>query len=191
MRLKALNFDNFDNSHNSFLFHWFFMWKMDPMADFDIRLVYALPPRDSTLQYTKFVHLWNNFPCIITLVICIHVRYVLFIYIFINIYITVLLYICLHCSKSIIHISNLTYLDIYIYTVYTLYTLCILEQICYRWMKGVLDKIDGREVSHIPHFLTWAPNKCSTLNIHFKARPRKCFLALIIAYMHFLFWSGN
>ena len=44
------------------IFHWFFMWKMDP-----IRLVFILPPRDSTLQYKRCVHLWNNFPCIITL----------------------------------------------------------------------------------------------------------------------------
>ena len=46
----------------------FFMWKMDPMSGFDIRLVFTLPPRDSTLQYKRCVHLWNNFPCIATLV---------------------------------------------------------------------------------------------------------------------------
>ena len=45
----------------------FFMWKMDPMSGFDIRLVFTLPPRDSTMQYKRCVHLWNNFPCIITL----------------------------------------------------------------------------------------------------------------------------
>ena len=50
------------------IFHWFFMWKMDPMSGFDIRLVFTLPPKDSTLQYKKCVHLWNNFPCISTLV---------------------------------------------------------------------------------------------------------------------------
>ena len=68
-RLKALNFHNFDNSHNSFLwpFLWFFMWKMDPMSGFAIRLVFTLPPRDSTLQYKICLHLWKNFPCIITL----------------------------------------------------------------------------------------------------------------------------
>ena len=45
-----------------------FMWKMDPMSSgFDIRLVFTLPLRDSTLQYKRYVHLWNNFPCIITL----------------------------------------------------------------------------------------------------------------------------
>ena len=49
------------------IFHWFFMWKMDPMSGFDILLVFTLPPRDSTLQYKRCVHLWNNFPCIITL----------------------------------------------------------------------------------------------------------------------------
>ena len=49
------------------IFHWFFMWKMDHMSDFDIRLVFTLPPRDSTLQYKGCLHLWNNFPCIITL----------------------------------------------------------------------------------------------------------------------------
>ena len=42
----------------------FFMWKMDPMSGFGIRLVFTLPPRDSTLQYKRCVHFWNNFPCI-------------------------------------------------------------------------------------------------------------------------------
>ena len=46
------------------IFHWFFMWKMDPMSGCDIRLVFYFPPRDSTLQYKRCVHLWNNFPCI-------------------------------------------------------------------------------------------------------------------------------
>ena len=69
-RIKAFNFVNFDNSHNSFLwpeyFIDFFMWKMDPMSGCNIRLVFTLPPRDSSLQYKRCVHLWNNFPCIIT-----------------------------------------------------------------------------------------------------------------------------
>ena len=43
------------------------MWKMDPMSGFDIRLVFTLQPGDSTLQYKRCVHLWNNIPCIITL----------------------------------------------------------------------------------------------------------------------------
>ena len=43
------------------------MWKMDPMLDFDIRLVFTLPPRDSTLQYKRCVFFWNNFPCITSL----------------------------------------------------------------------------------------------------------------------------
>ena len=43
------------------------MWKMDPMSGFDIRLVFTLPPRDSTLQYKRCIHLWNNVTCIITL----------------------------------------------------------------------------------------------------------------------------
>ena len=49
------------------IFHWFFMWEMDPMSGFGIRLVFTLPPRDSTLQYKRCKHLWNNFPCIKTL----------------------------------------------------------------------------------------------------------------------------
>ena len=44
-----------------------FMWKMDPMSGFSILLVFTLPPRDSTLQYKRCAHLWNNFPCIKTL----------------------------------------------------------------------------------------------------------------------------
>ena len=43
---------------------------MDPMSGFDIRPVFTLPPRDSTLQYKRCVHLGNNFPCIITLCKC-------------------------------------------------------------------------------------------------------------------------
>ena len=50
------------------IFHYFFfMWKMDPMSGFNFRLVFTLPRRDSTLQYKRCVHLWNNFSCIITL----------------------------------------------------------------------------------------------------------------------------
>ena len=64
-RLKALNFDNFDNWHNSFLWPEYFidsfMWTVDPMLGFDIRLVFTLPFRDSTLQYKRCVHLWNTF----------------------------------------------------------------------------------------------------------------------------------
>ena len=45
----------------------FFMWKMDPMSGFDIRLVFTLPPRDSTLQYKRCVHFWKNFPYITSL----------------------------------------------------------------------------------------------------------------------------
>ena len=46
------------------IFHWLFMWKMDPISGFDICLVFTLPPRDSTLQYKRCVHFWNNFHCI-------------------------------------------------------------------------------------------------------------------------------
>jgi len=66
--VKSIKFDNFDNSHNSFLwpeyFIDFFMWKMNPMSGCNIRLVYTLPPWDSTLQYKRCEHFWNNFPCI-------------------------------------------------------------------------------------------------------------------------------
>ena len=41
---------------------------MYPISGFDIRLVFTLPPRDSTLQYKRCVCLWNNFPCIIILI---------------------------------------------------------------------------------------------------------------------------
>ena len=44
-----------DNSHNSFLWPEYFidvfMWKLDPMSGCDIRLVFTLQPRDSTLQF--------------------------------------------------------------------------------------------------------------------------------------------
>ena len=46
------------------IFHRFFMWKMDPISGFDIPLVFTLLPRDSTLQYKRCVHFWNNFPCL-------------------------------------------------------------------------------------------------------------------------------
>ena len=72
-RIKALNFENFDNSQNRFLWPEYvivFMWKMDLMSGCDIRLVFTLPPRDSTLHYKRCVHLWNKFPCIIALTLC-------------------------------------------------------------------------------------------------------------------------
>ena len=46
--------------------------KMDSMSDCDVRLVFTLQPKDSTLQYKKYIHLWNNFPCISTMIIKIH-----------------------------------------------------------------------------------------------------------------------
>ena len=49
------------------IFHRLFLWKWIPCQAVTIRLVFTFPPKDSTLQYKKFVHLWNNFPCIITL----------------------------------------------------------------------------------------------------------------------------
>ena len=61
-RLKALNFDNFDNSHNSFLRPEQFpktriFVKMDSMSGFDIHFVlHYRPARDSTLQYKRCVH---------------------------------------------------------------------------------------------------------------------------------------
>ena len=60
------------------IFHWIFMWwKMDPKSGFDIRLVFTLPPSDSTLQYKRCVHFWNNFPCIKSLykTITMHILY--------------------------------------------------------------------------------------------------------------------
>jgi len=45
------------------LYIFYSLW-MDPMSGFDIRLVFTLPPSDSTLQYKTCVHFWNNFPCI-------------------------------------------------------------------------------------------------------------------------------
>ena len=44
-----------------------FMWKMNPMSGWNIRLVFTLPPRDSTLQYKRCVHFENNFPGITSL----------------------------------------------------------------------------------------------------------------------------
>ena len=43
------------------------MWKKDPMSGLDICLVFTLAPRESTLQYKRCVHFWNNFPCITSL----------------------------------------------------------------------------------------------------------------------------
>ena len=50
------------------IFHGIFLGKMDPLSGFNIRLVFTLPPRDSTLQYKRCVHLWINFFCTITLI---------------------------------------------------------------------------------------------------------------------------
>ena len=69
--VKSIKFDNFDNSHNSFLWPEYFidflMKKMDPMSGFNNRLLFTLPSRDSKLQYIRCVHFWNNFPCITSL----------------------------------------------------------------------------------------------------------------------------
>ena len=44
-----------------------FYVKDRPMSGCNIRLVVTLPPRDSTLQYKRCVHFWNNFLCITSL----------------------------------------------------------------------------------------------------------------------------
>ena len=41
---------------------------MDHMSGCDIRRVFTFPTKDSTLQYKKCVHFWNNYPCISTLI---------------------------------------------------------------------------------------------------------------------------
>jgi len=53
------------------IFYWFFYEKDGSHVRLYIRLVFTLPPRDSTLQYKRCkrcVHFWNNFPCITSLV---------------------------------------------------------------------------------------------------------------------------
>ena len=74
--------------------------KIDSMSGFDIRLVFTFPPKDSTLQYKKSVHLLNNFPCISTLINTMY----LFGIVYLSIYLSVFL--------SIIHLS--TYLSIFL-----------------------------------------------------------------------------
>ena len=67
-RIKAFNFDYFVNLHNSFLlpeyFIDYFCENGFHVSCCDIRLVFTFPPKDSTLQYKKCVHFWNNFPFI-------------------------------------------------------------------------------------------------------------------------------
>ena len=68
-RIKAF-FENFDNSHNSFLRPEYFIdfyLKYGSHVRLGHRSCVSLPPRDSALQYKRCVHLWNKFPCIITL----------------------------------------------------------------------------------------------------------------------------
>ena len=69
--LKAINFGNFDNSHKSILWPEYFIdyfCEIESMSGCDIRLVFTFPPKDSKLQYKKCAQIWNNFPCISTLV---------------------------------------------------------------------------------------------------------------------------
>ena len=73
-QVKTLNFDNFENSHDSF-------WWPEYFIDFlcerwipcqAVTFVFTLTPRDSTLQYKRCVHFWNNFPCITSLSLSVH-----------------------------------------------------------------------------------------------------------------------
>ena len=67
-RIKASNFDNFLNLHQSFLWpEYFIVFLCERWIPCDIRLDFTFQPRDSTLQYKKCLHLWNKFPCICTL----------------------------------------------------------------------------------------------------------------------------
>ena len=72
---KSIEFWNFFYSHIKFpltrIFHWFLCKRWIPCHGCDIRLVFTLPPRVSTLQYKRCVHVWNNFPYFITLGPCI------------------------------------------------------------------------------------------------------------------------
>ena len=55
---KRLNFENFDNSHNSFLWPEYFIdFYVNDGSHVRLRhpSVFTLPPRDSTLQYKKCV----------------------------------------------------------------------------------------------------------------------------------------
>ena len=47
------------------IFHWFFMWKIDPTSGCEIRLVFTLQPTDSALQFKKYVHLWDLYVIIL------------------------------------------------------------------------------------------------------------------------------
>ncbi len=57
------------------IFHLFLVLKIDPMSACDIRPVFTLPTRDSTLQCKRCVHLWNSFPCIVTLLYSLYLTY--------------------------------------------------------------------------------------------------------------------
>ena len=77
-----MNFDNFDNSHNSFLWLEYFI---DYLCERWIPCqastsVLSLHHRPVTVHcmYKRCVHLWNNFPCIKSLVIKVVVILVLF-----------------------------------------------------------------------------------------------------------------
>ena len=51
------------------IFHWLFMWKMDPLSVFDMSvLCLHYPPVTVHCSAKRCVHLWNNFPCIKSLV---------------------------------------------------------------------------------------------------------------------------
>ena len=99
----------------------FFMWKMDPMPGFDIRLAFTLPPRDSTLQYKRCVNLWNNFPCIITLMYTMHLC-------------KICIYLCAICIyEHYIYVHYICVHFIYVHNV-SMYTMYV--QGCSEWRKG-------------------------------------------------------
>ena len=64
-----MNFENFDNSHNSFLWPEY-VTNFYVKEGSDVRLghpscVYMTAQRQYTTVYKRCVHLWNNFSCII------------------------------------------------------------------------------------------------------------------------------
>ena len=61
--VKIINFDDFENSHKSFLWPEYFIYFCE--NGFYVRLWYSFCvyfSAQSTLQYKKCVHVWNNFP---------------------------------------------------------------------------------------------------------------------------------
>ena len=132
------------------IFHWFFYVKDGSHVRLltSVRLVFTLPPRDSTVQFKRCIQLWNNFPCITTFIITLCQS--------VCVYLSMHLFICLSIYlSSWFLVLNQTWIYLAVYFLYISIYLSILLSIylsgCYTCTVPCFLRLHDQAVSLIEH----------------------------------------